>query len=294
MLNHSPQHCRLSLPPDKPGTPARSLAYLTWGNAAHPAVLCVHGLTRNGRDFDYLADALASEYFVICPDMAGRGESDPHPDASFYQNLHYLSDIRTLLASLGVARVHWVGTSMGGIVGMLAAQLAPEILASLTLNDIGCVIPATGLQRIKDIALLPTRFTTYAEGEAVLRARCATFGVDDEEHWQHLLRYGLVKKGADFIFTYDPAIFAAMQATDAPTTDMELWSLWPGVQQAPVLLIRGATSDILTDATAKEMQRNHGRLTYLEFADAGHAPSLMSQKHIAPIHEWIGATERSA
>jgi pimeloyl-ACP methyl ester carboxylesterase len=267
---------------------------LQWGNSdAAETVLCVHGLTRNGRDFDFLARALSPEFHVLCPDMPGRGKSQWLPDPQGYNNAAYIDDILYMLDSLKLTQLHWVGTSMGGILGMIAANKRPGLITSLLLNDIGCLIPASGLQRIADIADFQTRFASYAEAEAAFRSRTATFGIRDEAIWRHLLTHGIEKDGDGFRFTYDPGIFRTSAfSKHAPVADVSLWPFWEAVIPIPVLLVRGEASDILLHSTAIEMRSKHPDLTLQEIAGAGHAPTLMEDKQIAPIHEWMSAHKK--
>lgn len=274
--------------PGANGAAGHSLSCAFWGDAAKPALLCVHGLTRNGRDFDYLAQDLAKDFHVICPDVPGRGKSAWLADAAQYQNPVYLADILQLLKLLNLPRVHWLGTSMGGILGLMAAAAAPGLLASLALNDIGCVIPGSGLVRIRESARLPKDFATREECEAAFRLRLATFGITEDAHWQHMLAYGIEQAGGRWRLAYDPAIFNAMTG-DAPIADVDLWPLWQAVQALPVLLLRGMESDILLGDTARAMQATHEQLTLVEFPGVGHAPALMADKEKAPIRQWMGA-----
>ena len=261
-----------------------------WGVAGRkPTLLCVHGLTRTGRDFDFLASALAQDFHILAPDMRGRGKSQWLVDASGYSNAAYLSDIAFILQSLGITQLHWLGTSMGGILGLMAANTSPGLIRSLILNDIGCLIPASGLQRIKDIAFMQTVFATRSEAETALQQRTASFGITEAAHWRHVYQYGLESVDTGWRFTYDPALFTAGFAPDAPITDINLWPLWPAITAIPVLLLRGAESDILSHATAMEMKEKHPHLTLAEFDAVGHAPALMNDKQIALIQRWMSA-----
>ncbi len=260
-----------------------------WGKAGEkPTLLCVHGLTRTGRDFDYVASALAKDFHVLAPDMRGRGKSQWLSDAAGYNNAAYLSDISFILQSLGVSELHWLGTSMGGILGLMAANTSPGLIRSLILNDIGCLIPAAGLERIKEIAHVATVFATKAEAEVALRMRMATFGIHALEHWQHAYAYGIEQVDAGWRFTYDPAIFAAFSG-DAPVQDVNLWPLWPAVAPMRVLLLRGMQSDLLTHETAVKMKEQHSHFTLAEIHGVGHAPALMDDKQIALIQQWMSA-----
>ena len=260
-----------------------------WGDKSAPrTILCAHGLTRNGRDFDNLAAALAQDYQVLCPDMPGRGKSQWLGDPTLYNPMIYIADVLAMLVQLSIPRVHWIGTSMGGIMGMMATQLYPGLIDALVLNDIGALIPASGLSRIRDIAGIPTCYADYAAAEASFRARCAGFGIRDEAHWKHLLKYGVELRDGNYCFTYDPAIFAIGYSKDTPLQDVNLWPLWESVAKVPVLLIRGVESDILLRQTAVEMQSRHPNLALHEIADTGHAPALMESSQIAIIQDWLG------
>lgn len=275
---------------DIPGQETHRMTCYQWGNPnASRTVLCVHGLTRNGRDFDYLAQRLAKDYRVLCPDIAGRGMSERLKDASGYNNVAYVADVVFMLASLGISKVHWIGTSMGGIMGMMAANSNPGLIDRLVLNDIGCVIPASGLARIRDIADFPASYDDRAKAEKAFRQRCQHFGIRDESEWQHLLKYGLEERGGRIYFTYDPAIFSIGFSKDTPLVDVNLWPLWEAVSALPVLLIRGMESDILLHETAVEMQSRHPQFTLHEIAGVGHAPALMEDGQMAVIEGWLGA-----
>ena len=267
-----------------------AISVAQWGKPREkPTIICVHGLTRNGRDFDFVAQALAQDFHVLAPDMRGRGKSQRLSDPSGYSNPAYIADIAFILQSLGITQLHWLGTSMGGIMGLMAANSAPGLIQSMVLNDIGCLIPASGLGRINDIANIPTVFDTRALAEAALRQRSAGFGIADEAHWQHLYAHGLEQVNGRWRFTYDTGIFTAGFSPDTPVADVNLWPLWPALANIPVLLLRGADSDLLTHSTALEMQSNHPRLTLEEFDGVGHAPALLERTQIELVHRWASS-----
>ena len=267
------------------------IACYQWGDPqSKPTVVCAHGRTRTGRDFDYLARSLSRDFHVLCPDMPGRGHSPWLKNPQGYNNTAYVNDVAWILRSLHVSKTHWIGTSMGGIMGILAANTMPDLLQSLVLNDIGCFIPAEGLKRIRDIADLKTSYRTRAEAEDAYRQRCASFGITNENHWQHLFTYGLREHGSGVTeFTYDPAIFTIGFPKDDEIQDVDLWPLWKAVAAVPVLVIRGAESDILLQRTVHDMQSRHPYFEFHIVHESGHAPTLMENKEIALIHEWISA-----
>lgn len=268
-------------------SPHRLCCY-EWGNPDSPhIVVCAHGLTRNGRDFDFLAEELSPRFRVLCPDIPGRGMSDWLANPAGYSYPAYVFEMQYMLASLRLSRVHWLGTSMGGIIGMMLAGAQPGLLQSLTLNDIGCVVSRVGLKRILSYAGMKMRFESRAEGEATLRSICAPFGISEEKHWRHLFDSSLEDlPGGGVRFRYDPNIAGVLPPLDA-VIDINLWALWPAVTFLPVLLIRGAESDILTRADALTMQEQHPALTYHEIAGAGHAPALMAGDQIALVRQWL-------
>jgi pimeloyl-ACP methyl ester carboxylesterase len=279
---------------DVPGVEAictspHRLVCFEWGDERAPkTIICAHGLTRNARDFDFLAAALAAGgYRVLAPDMPGRGKSEWLKNPAAYSYATYVSDMQFMLASLKLTRVHWLGTSMGGIIGMMLANAMPGMLQSLTLNDIGTLVSSAGLSRILSYAGVKMQFENRAEAEATLRKICQPFAISSELHWQHLFTHSLVDMPDGTVrFAYDPAIVGTLPRQD-DIKDIDLWGLWEAVKKLPVLLIRGAQSDILTRETAQAMQAQHPALTLYEVPNAGHAPALMSDIEIARIRQWL-------
>lgn len=263
------------------------IAVHEWGNSANSEVVfCVHGLTRNGRDFDVLADNLSANYRVIAVDIAGRGKSDWQADASFYNYPQYIMDVANILAQLGLQRVHFIGTSMGGIIGMMLANAFPNLLKTLIINDIGCFVPASALKRILEY-VGQTKFNSLEEAEIELKKRSSAYGIKSEEHWQNMFANFIVKKpDGKFYFAYDPAIVSTFSAKE-DLQDVDLWMLWAAVQKIPTLLIRGGISDILPADVAQKMKETHTDLTLLEIAGVGHAPALADDLQIAAIREFI-------
>jgi pimeloyl-ACP methyl ester carboxylesterase len=259
--------------------------YLEWGvKDGRPAVLCVHGLTRNAHDFDRLAERLARRYRVIAVDVAGRGDSEWLKDPAHYSYAQYQADMNALIARLDVERVHWVGTSMGGLIGMFLAAAPNTPLASLFMNDVGPIIPKAALQRISDYVGLENRFSSVEAFERNMRKVHAPFGPLTDEEWAHLARHGhrRLPDGA-YGLAYDPAIADNVRKGVA---DVDLWALWDRVA-VPTLAFRGAESDLLSAATAREMTRRGPRARIVEFPGIGHAPALMAEDQIARIESWL-------
>ncbi len=265
------------------GTQFHRLAFVEFGNPAAPAVLCVHGLTRNGRDFDPLAEALADRYHVICPDLPGRGASDWLPDAALYQPASYVVALSHLLAYIN-KKVAWVGTSLGGICGMMVAAASHTPITKLVLNDIGPLIPAAALARIRDyIGSGPALFADLGALEAHLRMIHAPFGRLSDAQWRHLARFSARKlPNGGFALHYDPAIATPIKASVPVDADLSVF--WDRVR-VPVLAIRGDSSDLLTEATFARMAQTGAQT--LTVADCGHAPALMDAPTIAAIRRFL-------
>lgn len=261
------------------------IGYAEWGRRDAPVLLCVHGLTRNGRDFDALAERLADRYRVVCPDMIGRGTSDRAPDASLYAVPQYIADCITLIARLDVDELTWLGTSMGGIIGMVVAAMPGNAIRRLVLNDIGPEVGEVGLGRIGgDIGDDP-KFDSFEDGERALRSRMSEFGPHTDAQFRYLSRHYVVKRGEHWGFHYDPAIADTFRAASAQSA-VPLWPLYDAIR-CPVGVIRGSTSDILSAQTTLEMTRRGPKAKVEEVAGVGHAPSLIADDQIAAVERLL-------
>lgn len=265
------------------------LAYRAWGEPDHPRlILMVHGLTRNGRDFDQLAAEMAKDAFVLCPDMPGRGRSPALTDAGLYNYAVYLACLAQLAGKYPRARIQWVGTSMGGILGMMSAAGNPGWVQSLVLNDVGFRIPAAGMRRIAAYASKPQLFADRAAAMTYLRSTFASFGFTSDEEWTAFADISLAASGTGFTLSYDPALtqpLADYLGTDAAKDDIDLSAFWAKVT-CPTLLLRGALSDILPRDVANEMTRN-SHCELVEIPNVGHAPGLVSAPQIATVRDWL-------
>ncbi|MGH8692880.1 MAG: alpha/beta fold hydrolase, partial [Burkholderiales bacterium] len=265
--------------------------YYEWGDADNPNVLiCVHGLTRNGRDFDDLAGALSSEYRVLCPDMAGRGKSEWLTHKEDYGYPLYCSDMAALIARSGAQQVDWIGTSMGGLVGMFLAAQPDSPIRSLVMNDVGAFIPKASLERLSSYIGKDPRYASFDEFEQYIRAVSAPFGPLTDAQWRHLAQTN-ARQFEDRRWgpNYDPALGLAFRVTPA---DVVLWPFWDQVR-CPTLLLRGADSDLLLAETAQEMTRRGPNAKLVEFAGIGHAPMLMAEDQIAIVRKFL-TNERDA
>jgi pimeloyl-ACP methyl ester carboxylesterase len=264
------------------------MAYVEWGEADNPRVLvCVHGLTRSGRDFDFLAQALADRYRVVCPDVAGRGRSAWLRDKRHYAIPQYCSDMVNLLARVNAQTLHWLGTSMGGLIGMALAAQEGTPIARLVLNDVGPVVTAASIARIGEFLGRAPRFATVEDAEAFVRFVSAPFGALTDAQWRHLTVHTLrpLAEGG-YAMAYDPGIAEPFRQDMGSGKDVELWPLYDAVT-CPTLLVRGAQSDLLTAATAREMGERGPRARLAEIPDVGHAPVLMADDQIGVVRDFL-------
>ena len=266
------------------------MAYWEWGDPANPRVLvCVHGLSRQGRDFDTLARDLLADYRVICPDVVGRGRSDRLADPMGYAIPNYVADMVTLLARLDVAQVDWVGTSMGGLIGLGLASLSGSPVRRLVLNDVGPTIQHAALQRIGGYLGQPAHWRSLDEAADALWAISQGFGPHTREQWLQLTRPQLVPDGGGFQPHYDPAIAVPFRAITPELAAAGEAMLWQGYDRVacPTLLLRGADSDLLSHDTALAMTQRGPRARLREFAGIGHAPMLVQPEQRAVVREFL-------
>lgn len=264
----------------------RRLAYLEWGPPRGPVVICAHGLTRNARDFDALAQRLADlGRRVVAVDFPGRGRSQFLERAGDYGYPLYLTALASLISRLDVEDVDWVGTSMGGLAGMLLAAPSPTPLRRLVINDIGPFIPKAALERIAGYVGKSMCFPSLRAVEQYLRVVAAPFGPLTDAQWQHLARHSAAVDGDVWRLHYDPAIATPFAA--APIADVDLWAVWDRIS-IPTLVLRGESSDLLSVETAQAMTQRGPRAAIRSVPHCGHAPALMDPTQIEPILEFLG------
>ena len=254
--------------------------------SAHPVpVICIHGLARNARDFDSLAAVLAAAgRRVVCVDIVGRGDSGWLRDPLDYGYPQYLADTAALIARLDCEQVDIVGTSMGGLIGMMLAAQPDSPLRRLVMNDVGPFIPKAALARILDYVGRDPRFADLAAAETYHRATYASFGVLSDPQWRHLTETSLRSADGGWRLHYDPRIALPLRA--AELADVDLWALWDRVA-CPVLVLRGAESDLLLPETATEMARRGPRAEVIEVPGCGHAPALLEAAQTQPLRDWL-------
>jgi pimeloyl-ACP methyl ester carboxylesterase len=261
------------------------VAYTEWGAADNPRVLiCVHGLSRNGRDFDALAEALSPDYRVICPDMVGRGKSGWLANKADYGNPQYIADMAALIARSGVEQVDWVGTSMGGIIGMLLAAMPGSPIRKMLINDVGALIPKAALERIALYIGKDQMFESYDAFKHYIKTISASFGLYTEEQWDHIARSTVkFEPGGKVHCNYDPGIGAAFRG--GALADVDLSVYWQAIR-CPVLVTRGTLSDLLLPDTYAAMLKKPG-VKGVEIAGVGHAPMFMDEAQIRIARDFL-------
>ncbi len=267
------------------------IAYVEWGDPRSDRVaVCVHGLSRQGRDFDLLASAMAAQgWRVICPDMVGRGRSDWLRDPEEYTLPQYAMDLTVLIARLGVASVDWIGTSLGGLIGIVLAGQEGSPIHRLVVNDVGPFLPWQALHRLgTSVRNAPRGFPDIASATRYYRTALAPFGHLSEDEWRHLARHSITEAtGGGWRKLCDPDITAAFRP--GWFFNLSLWNYWDAIR-CPTLVLRGATSDLLLPMTAIEMTRRGPRARVVEFAGCGHAPALMDDTQIDAVTDWLHAS----
>ncbi len=270
------------------------MAYWEWGDAANPhVVVCVHGLTRQGRDFDVLARDLAADCRVVCPDIVGRGRSDRLSDPMAYVVPTYVADVVTLVARLGVDRIDWVGTSMGGLIGIALASLANTPVRRLVVNDVGPTLEPVAIERIGRYVGQPAWWRTLDEAADAMWATLSSFGPHSRDEWLALAQHQVVADDRDgepgLQPHYDPAIalpFRAVTPAAAAAGEAAMWQAWDRIA-CPTLLLRGAESDLLSPATAAAMCERGPRAELATFAGVGHAPTLVAADQRSVVRRFL-------
>ena len=261
-----------------------------WGDRNNPAIAMWHGLARTGRDFDELAARLSERYFVLCPDTIGRGLSSWASDpAREYSVSNYAQIAEAMLDAFGIAKTGWIGTSLGGLIGMrLASETGNDRLNWLIINDIGPEVPQAAIDRILEYASVSPSFASVKEAEAWFRTIYAPFGEASKAYWQRMAETS-VRRNADGGFTthYDPRV------TDMFTASADELTSWDRYERisVPTHVFRGASSDLLLEEIVERMQNNGPRPTVDRIDDCGHAPSLTRTQDIERVVEVIGYLE---
>jgi len=266
------------------------MAYTEWGDPANQRVLvCVHGLSRVGRDFDALAAVLCKDYRVVCPDVVGRGRSSWLADPKHYVVPQYVADMVTLLARLDVNEVHWLGTSMGGLIGMGLAALPTSPISKLILNDVGPVIQIEAIKRIGEYLGQSPTFPDLSTALSYVRAVSASFGLKTEAQWKFLTEVSIkphASQDQGFVMHYDPAIAEPFKLQSAGSADIDLWPYYDAIR-CPVLVTRGELSDLLSRETVSQMRQRGPKAQTVEIPDVGHAPMFMEPDQIEVVRRFL-------
>ena len=259
--------------------------YYEWGERDNAnVVICVHGIGRNGRDFDVLAEALAPTHRVLAIDMPGRGRSEWLRDPMDYVTPVYLGTLTALIAASGADQVDWVGTSMGALLGIVAAAQPETPVKRLVVNDAGPVIEPAALARIAQYFGTDPSFASYAELAAYVRQISAPFGPLTDAQWEHVIRTNARQRtDGSWGVGYDPAIAIPFRALSAPT---DLWPMWDAIT-CPTLVLRGEHSDLLSKATATAMAARGPHARVAEIAGVGHAPMLLAEDQVATVVDFL-------
>jgi len=271
------------------GDTTHRMAYTAWGNPSNKVLLCVHGLTRRGSDFKTLAQEMCKDYYVVCPDVVGRGDSDRLPNPMMYAVPQYVADIATLVKKLGVSQVAWLGTSMGGLIGMVYAAMPNSPIRRMLINDVGPKIELEALKRLGSYVGQPFTFDQRADALQRLNEICATFGEHTPEEWEIYNGPMLVQKEGKWIMHYDPDIsvpFASVNPIMAKAGEMAMWHAFKQIH-IPILIVRGGDSDLLSAATVAKMCKVNPYARSIEIPNVGHAPAFVKQEQIALAKEFF-------
>ncbi len=271
------------------------MSYKEWGDERNPNILiCAHGVTRVGDDFDTLAQALSDHYRVICPDVVGRGRSGKLLNPKLYTVPQYVSDMITLIARVTAhnegAQIDWFGTSMGGLIGMALASLPGNPIRKLVLNDIGPTLDPVALLRIGDYIGQDLRFPDFETAARFVREVSNSFGAHTDAQW-HKLASDVLRQEPDgkWVRHYDMGLaqpFSAATPESAKADEAALWAAYDGIT-CPTLLVRGANSDLLSRETAHLMTQRGPRAQLVEIAGVGHAPTFINGDQIAVARNFL-------
>lgn len=265
------------------------VVYQEWGDVDNDrVVVCVHGLARNSRDFDELAMELSNDYRVVCPDVAGRGKSAWLPEGAPYGIPQYLQDMVVLISRLDVRQVDWIGTSMGGLIGIILAAYTDSPIKRLVLNDIGPFVGKQALKRIANYVDRDEYYDSINDIEVTLRKNYSAFKGLTDMQWRHLAQHGSrhISDGR-YTLHYDPRIGESTR--EASDQDVDIWSMWHKIT-IPQLILWGKQSDVLKEDTVSRMQQLNPSIDLVTWDDIGHAPSLMEEDQIAVISDWLEQT----
>ena len=273
------------------GESKHRMAYHAWGDPSNTEVLiCVHGLTRRGSDFKTLAQAMCQDFYVVCPDVVGRGDSDRLSNPIQYAVPQYVADMTQLVKHLGAAQINWFGTSMGGLIGMVYAAMPNSPIRKMLINDVGPRIEPEAIARLGSYVGQAFSFSNRADALEKLNQICATFGDHTSEEWETYNGPMLVQRDGKWVMHYDPDIavpFASVNPMIAKAGEMAMWHVFKQIH-IPILIIRGGDSDLLSAATVAEMCKSNPYARSIEIPNVGHAPAFVKAEQIALAKEFFG------
>lgn len=283
----------LTLAHNKDGKPpfVYKVALHHWGDKNKADKLfCLHGLTRNARDFDFVIEPLASKYHVIAVDVVGRGESDWVDDKHFYNYDTYCDDMLQIVNQMKLDQINLLGTSMGGIIGMALSVKCPGLINKILLNDIGTIVPKEALARIaRYIAIVP-EFKSFQEAKEFFKVILGNFGIKEENHWDHIVSHSTVMNQAGRLtFVYDPGIATLFQAMAAPEKmeDVNMREAWEEVNFNHMMVIHAEKSDILLKEDVDFMVKSKSNIQAVTFRGVGHAPALVNEYEIKTVYDFF-------
>jgi len=268
------------------------LNYLEWGqadeNAKHETLVCVHGLTRNARDFDYFAGKMCDQYRVVCPDVVGRGDSDHLLDNESYNYLQYNADMNSLISRLGVTEVNWIGTSMGGIIGMVLAAVSQSPIRRLVINDIGPEVSRDALMSIAEYIGKSEEFASQQDVIEYLKKIYPEFAPMTDEDWAHMAKYSSKRTDhGTWRMKVDSRVGDAFRDSIS-YFNVDMWDTWDKIT-CPVLVLRGKNSSFLSEEVAAKMLTCGPETTIVEFEDTGHTPTLRNDEQVQVIADWLAS-----
>ena len=266
--------------------PSHKIAFSDTNPEGKEVLVCVHSLITNSHDFDFLAKGLVGDFRIIAIDMPGRGDSDWFDDDKLYNYDVYVADFLTLMDALGIKKFHFLGISMGGITGMILASKYPHMFKSLILNDIGPHIPGAALAKIRKYVGMKVPMFTEGSARKTIQKVFKYFGISEEYHWDHMLKYNTRKGPLGVLFlNYDPKISTNFVVNMENPQDITFWEIWDKIE-VPTLLIHGEKSDILIQETVDKMNERHNIDLYV-MRGVGHAPALFDKTEIKYIESWL-------